>query len=59
MKIASLHDLFLDHLKDIHSAEKQIIQALPKMAKAAQSVELKDAFERHLDVSKTQLQRLE
>ena len=43
----TLQDLFHDTLKDIYYAEKKILGALPKMAKAAQSVELKAAFEKH------------
>jgi ferritin-like metal-binding protein YciE len=58
MKINNLNDLFMDQLKDIYSAEKQIIQALPKMAKAAQSDDVRQAFQEHLDVSKQQLERL-
>jgi ferritin-like metal-binding protein YciE len=59
MKVNTLHDLFMDQLKDLYSAEKQIIQALPKMAKAAQRPELRQAFEEHLQVTKQQLQRLD
>lgn len=59
MKLTSLHDLFIDHLKDIYSAEKQVITALPKMAKAAQSEEVRQAFQNHLDMTKTQVERLE
>lgn len=58
MKITNLHDLFMDQLKDIYSAEKQMINALPKMAKAAQSPEVRQAFEDHLQMSKQQLERL-
>ena len=43
----TLDDLFLDTLKDIYYAEKQIVKTLPKMAKAAQSEELKAGFEQH------------
>lgn len=59
MKLGSLHDLFIDQLKDIYSAEKQITQALPKMAKAAQSDEVRMAFQDHLEMTKNQVQRLE
>ena len=59
MKLNTLEDLFFDQLKDLYSAEKQIIQALPKMAKAAQRAELRQAFENHLEVSKQQLERLD
>ncbi len=47
-KEKTLDDLFEDTLKDIYYAENKILKALPKMAKAAQSEELKDAFEKHL-----------
>ena len=45
MKLKSLHDLFADELRDLYSAENQITKALPKMAKAASSPELRQAFE--------------
>lgn len=57
-KTKTLHDLFIDQLKDMHSAERQLASALPKMAKAASHPELKQAFERHLDVTKSQIERL-
>jgi ferritin-like metal-binding protein YciE len=55
----TLDDLFLDTLKDIYYAEKQILKALPKMAKAAQSPQLKAGFERHLEETEGQIERLE
>ena len=55
----TLDDLFLDTLKDIYYAEKQIAKALPKMAKAAQSPELKAGFEHHLEETEGQIERLE
>lgn len=55
----TLEDLFLDTLKDIYYAEKQIVKALPKMAKAASSSELKAGFEKHLDESEGHIERLE
>ncbi len=55
----TLDDLFLDTLKDIYYAEKQIVKALPKMAKAAQSPDLKAGFEKHLDETEGHLERLE
>jgi ferritin-like metal-binding protein YciE len=55
----SLDDLFLDTLKDIYYAEKQIVKALPKMAKAASSSELKAGFEKHLEESEVHVERLE
>lgn len=58
-KLNSLHDLYVHELKDLYSAETQITQALPKMAKAATSPELKAAFEEHLTQTQGQIQRLE
>ena len=55
----TLDDLFLDTLKDIYYAERQITKALPKMAKAAQSSELKAGFEKHLAETEGQIERLE
>lgn len=54
-----LDDLFLDTLKDIYFAERHILKALPKMAKAAQSPQLKSAFEEHLEQTKNQVNRLD
>ena len=54
-----LEDLFLDTVKDIYYAEKQIVKALPKMAKAAQSAELKVGFEQHREESEGHIERLE
>jgi len=58
-KEKELKDLFLDTLKDIYFAEKKILSALPKMAKAAQSPKLKAAFEKHLAETEGQVDRLE
>jgi ferritin-like metal-binding protein YciE len=55
----SLHDAFIDELRDTYDAEKQIIKALPKMAKAAGSEELREAFESHLEETRGQVDRLE
>src|ERR671913_1136402 len=55
----TLHDAFLDELRDTYDAEKQIIKALPKMAKAASSPELRSAFEMHLEETRGQVARLE
>lgn len=55
----SLADLFLDTLKDIYYAEKQILRTLPKMARAADSAELKSAFETHRDQTQGQIERLD
>ncbi len=54
-----LQEFFSDGIKDIYYAEKHIIKTLPKMMKAATSPELKQAFQEHLDVTKTQVTRLE
>jgi ferritin-like metal-binding protein YciE len=54
-----LNDLFLDTLKDIYYAEKQIFKSLPKMAKAAQSDQLRAAFEKHETETEVQIERLE
>jgi len=58
-KMQTMEDLFIDELKDLYDAEKQIVKALPKMMKAATSEDLKAAFEEHLEVTKNQVQRLE
>lgn len=58
-KIANLNDLLIVQLKDLYSAESQLTRALPKMAKAAHSTELQDAFMNHLDETKEQISRLE
>ncbi len=55
----NLQDLFIHTLKDVYYAEKQITKALPKMAKKADSAELRQAFEHHLDETKGQIERLE
>ena len=55
----TLNDLFLDTLKDIYFAEKQILKALPKMARAAQSEEGKAGFLKHRDETQGQIERLE
>lgn len=56
--LESLHDLFVLQLRDLHSAEKQLIDALPIAARAASSEELRSAFEEHLEQTKRQLKRL-
>lgn len=55
----TLDDLFLDTLKDIYYAERQIVKTLPKMAKAATSPELKAGFEKHLQETEGHVERLE
>ncbi len=59
MELCSLHDLFVAELKDLYSAEKQLLKALPKMAKGATSKALKNGFERHLKQTETHVKRLE
>lgn len=58
-KAKNLEDLFYDTLKDIYYAEKKILTALPKMAKAAQDEKLGDAFEKHRRETEGQIERLE
>jgi ferritin-like metal-binding protein YciE len=58
-KVKTLADLFEDGLKDIYYAEKKILTALPKMAKAAQSDDLRQAFEKHEGETEGQVERLE
>ena len=55
----ALHELFLEELADIHSAEKQLTKALPKMAKAAESTEVTAAFKDHLEETENQISRIE
>ena len=59
MKIDTLEELLTDELKDLYSAENQILKALPKMAKTAKSKELRTAFEEHLRQTENQVKRLE
>src|SRR4249920_4272945 len=55
----TLHDAFMDELRDAYDAEKQLTKALPKMAKAATSPDLRAAFESHLEETRGQIDRLE
>ncbi len=55
----TLHDAFLDELRDAYDAEKQLTKALPKMAKAATSPVLRDAFQTHLEETRGHMERLE
>jgi ferritin-like metal-binding protein YciE len=59
MKLGTLEDVFVDQLRDLYSAENQILKALPKMIKGAHSDELRRAFEEHLDQTQAQAERLE
>jgi ferritin-like metal-binding protein YciE len=56
---ASLKDLLIDELKDLYSAEQQLVKALPKMAKAASNPKLKNGFNEHLEQTKGHVARLE
>lgn len=59
MKMTDLKDLYLEQLRDLYSAETQLTEALPKMADAAQTPELKQGFLDHLEETRQQVQRLE
>jgi ferritin-like metal-binding protein YciE len=59
MKLQTLTDLYIHELKDLYSAEQQLIKALPKMAKAATNEELAGGFHKHLEQTKEHAQRLE
>jgi ferritin-like metal-binding protein YciE len=59
MKMDTLQKLYTEELRDLYNAENQLVKALPKMAKGASSQELKDAFEKHLEQTKTHVERLE
>jgi ferritin-like metal-binding protein YciE len=59
MAVKSIQDLFVTELRDIYHAEKQLVKALPKMAKAATHPELKQAFESHLEETRGQVDRLD
>src|ERR1700746_2985810 len=59
MQLETLQDLYVHELKDLYSAEKQLIRALPKMAKAAKNDKLAAGFEEHLEQTKQPAARLE
>ena len=59
MALESLQELYVEQLKDLHSAEEQIIEALPKMIEKASHAELRQAFEAHLRQTREQLRRLD
>jgi ferritin-like metal-binding protein YciE len=59
MSVKTMGELLLDELKDLYSAEKQITKSLPKLAKAATSPELKQAFQSHLQETQGQIERLD
>ena len=58
-KMQTLDDLYVDMLKDLYSAEKQLVKALPKMAKNAQSADLQKAFQEHLKQTEGHVERIE
>jgi ferritin-like metal-binding protein YciE len=59
MQIETMQELYLDVLKDLYDAEQQILKALPKMAKAANSEDLRNGFEKHLAQTQTHVERLD
>jgi ferritin-like metal-binding protein YciE len=59
MKLASLHELYLNELHDLYDGEKQIIKALPKMIESSTSAELRNALSNHLEETRSQVTRLE
>ena len=59
MSAENLKELFVEEVRDIYDAEKQLVKALPKMAKAAESAELRGAFEEHLEITRAHVGRLE
>jgi ferritin-like metal-binding protein YciE len=59
MQLQSINDVYIHELQDLHSAETQLIQALPQMAQAASDGELRKAFEQHLEETRGHVQRLE
>jgi ferritin-like metal-binding protein YciE len=59
MSVETMQELLIDELKDLYSAEKQIVRALPKLAKASTSTELQQALLHHLEETKGQVARLE
>jgi ferritin-like metal-binding protein YciE len=59
MTVKTTRELLIDELRDIYHAEKQLVKALPKMAKAAKAAKLRQAFEHHLEETKGQVERLD
>jgi len=59
MSVGTLEELLIDELKDLYSAEKQIVRSLPKLAKAASTPELQEALQSHLEETKGQVERLD
>lgn len=59
MKLTTLRDLLIEEIRDLHSAEMQLVNALPKMAKTATSDELREAFESHWEETRGHVERLD
>jgi ferritin-like metal-binding protein YciE len=59
MQLNTLNDVFVDQIEDLYSAEQQLVKALPKMAQAATTPELREAFEHHLEQTRGHVTRLE
>jgi ferritin-like metal-binding protein YciE len=59
MQLGSIRDVFTHEVQDLHSAETQLVEALPKMAEAASTGELRQAFERHLEETRGHVERLD
>lgn len=59
MKLETLEDVFVDQIADLYSAEQQLVEALPKMAGAAHSEELRKAFQEHLEETRGHVERLQ
>ena len=59
LKLESVKDLLIAELRDLHNAEEQLVEALPKMAEAASSTELKNAFNHHLEETRKHVTRLD
>ncbi|MDX6751399.1 ferritin-like domain-containing protein [Geminicoccaceae bacterium 1502E] len=59
MAVSTMQELFVNELRDIYHAEKQLLKALPKMAKAASGEDLRQAFESHLEETRGHVERLE
>jgi ferritin-like metal-binding protein YciE len=59
MKIATMEDLFLEQIEDLYDAEQRLVKAIPKMAKASSTPELREAFDSHLEQTTGHVDRLE
>ncbi len=59
MELKTLHDLYVDQMRDLYNAETQLVKALPEMAKASSSANLRNAFEEHLGQTRQHVERLE